>query len=480
MARFPRIVHNAASLLVSDLVNRAATFTLYIMIARYLGLFQLGQVSLAFTFFYIGQVVAAAGLKTLITREVARDKARTYEYVFNGGLIVLGASMLSMLGIQLVLWAMQYSAETSSIILLLSAALLPFSFSALCEGAFQAHEEMRFIAFATVPVNLLKMVGVFLLLRQGEPVNHVLVLVIAAHVAVASVEWWLLSRKLPPSAVRVDLALVRGILRSTWAFLGLDAVIALFGSVEILLLSRFATEAEVGTFSAAVQMLLPVTLLIQNVVASVFPIMCRRFRSADQSLRRIVEELVGLLIAFALPVAICIYCLAEWLLSLIYGDRLQAAAVPLRILVWGLVLRAVTTALGQLLLASQRERITLRIVTVDALTSLTVGLVLIPHFGVVGAAASALTTRVVDVLQHVIPVKRVLAGLSLSQFGRNAVIASACMGLFLIVATGQGQPAMVLSAGVLYVGVVLVLTIWSSGGLNQLATEAQAWSDQRG
>src|SRR5438132_14138848 len=101
------------------------------------------------------------------------------------------------------------------------------------------------LATATVPVNLLKTVGVFLLIRQGEAVIHVLVLVIAAHVAVASVEWWLLRRRLPPSAVRVDLAFVRSILRSTWAFLGLDAVIALFGSVEILLLSRFATEAEV-------------------------------------------------------------------------------------------------------------------------------------------------------------------------------------------------------------------------------------------
>jgi O-antigen/teichoic acid export membrane protein len=478
MPPVPRIARNAASLLLGDVANRAATFALYAMVARYLGVSDLGQMALSLTLFYIGQVLAVAGLKTLITREVAQDKGRTHAYLVNCSLIVFGASFLSMLVIQAFAWLMQYSTQTASTIFLLSLALIPFALSAVCEGVFQAHEEMRYIAYATVPVHLLKACGAFLVLSAGYGLDQVLMLVVACHIVIMALEWWLVVRKFPPIGVRIDLRFARVLVRSTSTFLAIDGVIALFGSLELLLLSRFANETEVGVFSAAVQVLLPITLVIQNVVASVFPIMCKRFQNADQGLKQITEELVGLLVAVALPTAIGVFCVAEWVLSLLYGDRIQSAATPLRILVWCVLLRAITAALGQLLLASQRERVTLRIVSIDALIDFAVGLILIPHFGVVGAAATALTTRIVDLFQHAVPVARLLPSLTLSRLGWNALLASLCMGLYLALIPGQGPVLTVLSGAVLYTGVIFGLMVWSSGGLRQLRTSSmRLWTE---
>jgi O-antigen/teichoic acid export membrane protein len=309
---------------------------------------------------------------------------------------------------------MDYSVETRSIIFWLSVALIPFSLSAVCEGVFQAHEEMRYIAWGSVPVNVLKVCAAFVLLWTGAGLDRVLVLIVACHIAIMTSEWGLMVRRFPPTSIAINPRFASALLRSTSTFLGIDVVIALFGSLEILLLSRLATEADVGVFSAAVQVLLPVTLLFQNVVASAFPTLCRHFQSGVQSLRQTAAELVGLLLAISLPAALALFWVADRVLSLLFGDRLQAAETPLRILAWCLVLRAVTAALGQVLLASRRERVTLRIVTVDALTSFTVGLLLIPHFGVVGAAITALVTRVVDLTQHILAVAPIFSGYSLS------------------------------------------------------------------
>ena len=68
---------NALSILTSDVMNRVTSFVLYALVARHLGAQQFGQLALALTLFYTAQVFAVAGVKTLIVRQVATDRART-------------------------------------------------------------------------------------------------------------------------------------------------------------------------------------------------------------------------------------------------------------------------------------------------------------------------------------------------------------------------------------------------------------------
>src|SRR2546421_9810155 len=87
---------NALSILTSDVMNRATSFVLYAMVARRLGAFEFGQLSLAFSIFYAFQVFAVAGSKTLIVRQVAKDRSQTRMYFVNGCTIVSLASIVSL------------------------------------------------------------------------------------------------------------------------------------------------------------------------------------------------------------------------------------------------------------------------------------------------------------------------------------------------------------------------------------------------
>ena len=82
-----RIARNTLSILTSDVFNRATTFFIYLLVARYLGAFEFGQMSLALALFYTFQVMSAAGLKTLLIREIAKDKAQTGRYLMNAAMV---------------------------------------------------------------------------------------------------------------------------------------------------------------------------------------------------------------------------------------------------------------------------------------------------------------------------------------------------------------------------------------------------------
>lgn len=56
---------NALAILTSDVMNRATSFVVYAMVARRLGAFAFGQMSLALSLFYVFQIFAVSGVKTL-------------------------------------------------------------------------------------------------------------------------------------------------------------------------------------------------------------------------------------------------------------------------------------------------------------------------------------------------------------------------------------------------------------------------------
>jgi O-antigen/teichoic acid export membrane protein len=201
---------------------------------------------------------------------------------------------------------------------------------------------------------------------------------------------------------------------------------------------------------------------------SLFPIMCRRFDIGLNRVKHAAEYMIELLLAMALPTTVGLFFLADSALVLMYGkEDFLLASGTLRIMVWSLLLVALTHVLGQVLLASLREKVTLRIIVIDVLVNLVVGLMLISQLGLLGAAITVLLTRAIDFFQHYVPVSRLLSNIALGELAWKPVVASVCMGFSLVVVRGQGVLPAVVSAGAVYAGILLALALWSTGGVGE-------------
>jgi O-antigen/teichoic acid export membrane protein len=464
-----KIGSNAFSLLTSDATNRGTSFVVYALVARHLGAFQFGQLALALSLFYVFQVTAVAGVKLLIVRQVAKDRSQTRLYFNNGVLIVTATSVASLALLFGFVRIMRYEAATSAIILLLSLGLLPFSISSVCEGIFQAWERMHYIAYVNVPANLLKMAGAFALLAEGRGLGTVIAVLLVAFFAVAVVEMWLVFRKLPVQPGPLSLAFSKSTLRSAFTFLAIDKVVAIESSLNIILLSKLATETQVGLYSAATQVMVPLALVYQSIAQSIYPVMCRKVEPGYRTLRKVAEQAAEALLALALPAVAGIYFLGDWLLPVLYKNRAFQDAVPvLRIIACILILQVFTSVLGQVLWATHREKVTLRIVIVDLLLNLAVGLPLIARYGLIGAAITLVVTRSAACIQHYLPVRRLLNGLSLSKMLWKSAIATACMAAYLAFVVGHASGYLdVLSAALIYGALLFVSFVFASGGIRQ-------------
>src|SRR5262249_10955227 len=139
-----------------------------------------------------------------------------------------------------------------------------------------------------------------------------------------------------------------------------------------------------------------------------------------------------LLLTLAVPTAIGIFFFGQWGLSSIYQNRAFLEAVPaLRIMAWIVILQVFPSGLGQVPMATHREKVPLRMTMVNVGLNLAGGWLLIGHFGVRGAAVMVLMARLSGCLQHFAAVFPMLSGTALLRSAWKPALASMCMAAWL-------------------------------------------------
>lgn len=469
-----RIASNALSILTSDVFNRATTFFIYLLVARHLGPFEFGQMSLALALFYTFQVIAAAGLKTLMIREISKDKTQTERYLMNAAMLVTVFSFLSLLILFGFTRLMGYQQETATIILLLCVGLLPYSLAVICEAVFQAWERMHFIAYANVPANLFKLTLAYQLLANDFRILSVTLLMLLCYFGVMILEWYFVLHSFVRPRLKFDFLFAVALIKKAFTFLGIDSVIAIWSSLNILILSKLAQEIDVGLYNAAVQITVPISLVFQSLAISIFPLLSELFVTHILDFKRVAQEMIELLLCIALPCAIGLFYLSDETLLLLYGEKeFLISSQILRIVVWALIPAALTTSLGQVLLAGLREKITLRIVAINFLINLVLGIILIHQFGLTGAAVTVLITGIINFFQHYFPVARMLGNLNFFKMIWKPALSSILMIIYLTLLGKRGLLLTIVPAAIVYLCSLMMIMVWSIGGFYQLKTKYQ-------
>ena len=318
---------------------------------------------------------------------------------------------------------------------------------------------------------------VFALLWQEYSLPAVVMVIFLSHVINLIVKWYWLLKDITKPTLKVELRFAIDLIKATTTFLAIRSSKAILNSIDTLILSKLAGELEVGLMVAAFQIMVPIGLVFQSTVLGVFPTMCKNYDGSFQRLRLISEQLLEVLLIIVIPTTIGIFFLADKFLLLLYGNEDFAAATPLlRIVVWILILRVFTQVLGVNLLATSQEKKTLRIFLVNAAITIVTAPILIIQFGVVGAVIGALGVRIIDFIQHYIPIKRMFGGLAIGKVMWKPIVGSAIMYLALIGLRDQNLFVSILGGGLVYLAVLIPLSLWSAGGFENLkSTYINPW-----
>lgn len=464
-----KIGGNVLSLLTSTIISRLGTFLVYLLVGRYLSEHKFGQFSLGITYFQTFQLLAIAGLQILITREVAKDKSKTNQYLITGSVIVLVFSLVSICLLWLAVDLLNYAADTRMVILLIAVSLFPFALSEVCDAIFLAWEKMHHIATSNLVVTVVKVGLTFLLVTFGYDLIHIAGVLVLTHLLGFVIKLTILSRTVVRPTFLFEPAFGLSLIQATLTFLGIRGAKAILNSLDVIILSKFAGVEAVGYLAAAGQLMVPIGMVLDSGADSMFPVMVRGYKQGHKRLKIAAEQLFEGMLMLVIPATFGIFMLSDSILAMLYtADKFVHSSSLLKIMIWILILRTMTRVLGATLIVSGQEKKTLRILIVDVIATIIISPIMIIQFGLTGAAIAVVAVRVVDALQHYLPIVRFFPDIAIFRSVWKPLIASIAMTIYLSFNLNQNLFYNIVAGGAIYIALLSVLIFLTVGGLRQI------------
>ena len=393
-----QLLRGGVGSLIAKVAEAILGLMVVVLLARLLGPADYGVYAFAFALVSLASMPAHAGLAPLVVRETARgQQAGDWSAVrgiwrwANG--LALGLSLLIAVAGGMALWLGWAQGSALRDTLPWALALVPLMAliairSASLRGLRHAlagllpEQVLRPALFAGLLVLVLIWPGMSL-----SPDQAMALMVLSSGLAFG-VGAWLLHRYRPQELRGVASHYRPGTwFVAAWPMALTQGFQQINRHADVLLLGLLAAVADVGVYRVAAQGALLVSLGLTALNTVVAPFAVRLNAAGERhKLQKLVRRTAQAALAFALP-AVALFAVAgEWLLVTLFGNEFAAAYWPLLILALGQLANAGFGATGMLLNMTGFERDVTRVVAVAAGLNVALNLVLIPLFGVIGAA----------------------------------------------------------------------------------------------
>ncbi|MCA9911943.1 MAG: oligosaccharide flippase family protein, partial [Anaerolineae bacterium] len=347
-----KLVSNSLSLLITQITQNATSLLFSISVARILGPYTLGQYTLAFTFYFIFMTMSSQGLKTLLTRELARHPENVEKCLVSGTALQFSFSTLAYIVLVVLVNLLPYRQATTLLCMVVGAAVIPFGLSNVTEAIFQSQEKMHLITISTVPIYIIRLIIMVGLLVANYSIQYAGVVLVLSEVIILVIEQLLIRRIVKPKSLALDWDFIRTITLAARTFVAIESISVLKVRMQVLILSLLAGETVVGLYSAAVQLLQPFQLISQSLAVASLPTMARTVEATDPRLRKLAETVVAVLLVVAIPMIIGFFFIGGDFMVFLYRDPdFQLAGMALTIAGLTMIPLSFTRALSYLLMA---------------------------------------------------------------------------------------------------------------------------------
>ncbi len=158
---------------------------------------------------------------------------------------------------------------------------------------------------------------------------------------------------------------------------------------EFILITSMLGKAAAGTYSAAADIIQPLVIIPAFLLSALYPSIVRSY-AADHAFGQIrMQQYLRLSVALGVGASLLLSALGPWLADLVYGERFAESAQLVRLLAWTLLPAFLLPPSQAWMVKENLGWMACGVALLGLLVSAGINVLLIPHFGLAGAALTA-------------------------------------------------------------------------------------------
>jgi O-antigen/teichoic acid export membrane protein len=371
----------------ANVASNILSIVLFIYLARTLEPENFGLLSYIFTLVFFLTNFVDLGLSVYGTREVARDRSRTREYV--SGIVSFRLVIASILFLFFILSGFISRDVHHLKYLMLGSSLVFFMWALGSEWAFQGLEKMHMVFISTAVTGILQLGLVMWSVRSPSDISKVPVLYMVASLPMAAVLLGRLGFRL--KLKWEELRRIATFLTSSFTIWAIAIFAQIYNSLDIFILGLSRTPEEVGYYTVARRIIATIAGLFAFLAGAVFPSLSSSASGRDvERFRSSTKKFLGLSVFLSLSVLVPMAIFGTDVIKMIVGSEYSPAGTPLKIMAAALLFILFNLPFSTGLIASGHEKDVLKQAFASAVLSVSSNFILMPRYGMIGGSVSFL------------------------------------------------------------------------------------------
>lgn len=406
------VAKNTFWLTASNLTSRALRLLIIVYAARVLGTSSWGAFSYITSIAGFFVVFSDLGINPWITRESARSPNLQDSHIATA--IVLRCVLLFLFSIVFIIAIPLFPSipERMSLVIILTAVTVFDSLRDIAAAIVRGIEKIEIEAQSQIITNsVIAILGFFFLL--AHPTNISLALAYLIATIVGTVSYFFSLKKLFYGLFRfVHWSAIPSIVRMALPFSITALMVAIMTNTDTILIGMFRSIHDVGLYSAIQRLIQTAYLIPGLIVTPLFPLMSRVAQHDQTLLKKIVEKSIHLIILLSLPLVSIGMTYAREIIDLVYGSDYREATVSFGILALSILFYFIYVVTSTIFYSLNDQRAILTLSIIGVMSTILLDILLIPRFGIGGAAISATATMFLISLYTLSRIHKTIQGIS--------------------------------------------------------------------
>jgi O-antigen/teichoic acid export membrane protein len=395
------IARNIVSRLAAKSAGYLLGFAGSVLLVRYLGVERLGQYQYVTTFASLVGFVASIGLPAVLTRSAARDRGSAGRLLGNVLVLQYGLSFLAFVVVALS-GALLNPADVAWPIAILGFGIGLSAAGAPYTAMLNAFEKMHVTSAIDIVAAVLRFALILAAIQLRLDVTGLVAILLVNTLVVLVLAKTGSDRTCVRADRAYDPAVLKRLMVSTLPFGLMTLFAGVYYRIDILMLAKMQGAAAVGVYSAAYKLIDVMMITGASISGVLYPRMAAHAAGSPDALKRLVERSHRYMTALGIPIALVVTTAAPWIIELLFGREFAAAGPVLRILVWATALTLMTMPLVHALNATGREWQWIGVLVLNSVVNVSLNLVLIPAYGIQGAAVSTLACELIALVMALV------------------------------------------------------------------------------
>ena len=426
VTRLTSPVRNIFRLATGDFISKALNFVAFVYLARVLGVGNFGVLEFANSVLAYFLLAADGGLERWGTREAAKNQdVRTLTARVVPLRVLLAA--LAFVALLLILPVFPGYTGLRTVLVLFGLTLFPQALS--LKWLFMGKEQMSRVAMAMVAGQVVFAISIFALVHSPDRLVWVPLVKLAGDVVTALYFAKIFSATHGTLRLPFTFQGAKAVLRPALTLGSSQAMGLLNYNFDSVLLGFMATAMTVGWYNAAYKPVAVALTLPMTYFVGLFPALSRCYVTDREEFRRLAQRSLELSSIFVVPVVVGGMLLAVPIINLLYGPAYANSARPFRLLVWSAALAILRCNYSNGLRCTGYQKLDLRCAVSSAGVNVGLNFLLIPRYGMMGAAWATVLADVVWLTMSYYYFQRELMSDALPPLGRPAVAGAAMAGV---------------------------------------------------